>query len=498
MTERAEAVRRIGIRRDPADAPALRAALGDADPAARAMACRALGWQRDPRLAPDLIDALTDPEPDVRDHAVRALGVCLGGRSTPPAAAAALIDALADPDPIVRASAARTCGWLEVDGARPALRARLSDDDSGPVRAEAAHALGRLGDAQSTPALLAALGAPHAGLRHHAARALGLLDADALAHLKPCLADPDAEVRVAALRVVARLADDPGPIAAALRDPNPGVRATAAILAADSSIPDAALAEALAAEPHPEARHHLVRALIRRGERSGAPDPPDPRSPAMPDPADPAAFGPTGDPSHRRSAPAAERNRGPIADVLADRLPPGPVLEIAAGSGTHTAFFAHRFPDHVWLPTDLDPDALASIEGWRAAAAAEGRPLNNVRPAQRLDVCADVWPVESAGAVFCANMIHIAPWAATPGLMSGAARILTPGGRLFLYGPFRFDGRFTAPSNARFDGWLKAQDPRFGVRDLGEVSAVAAERGLARIEVIAMPANNHVIVFERR
>lgn len=491
MTERAEAVRRIGIRRDPADAPALRAALTDADPAARAMACRALGWQRDPRLAPDLISALTDPAPPVRDHAVRALAVCLGGGPTPPAAAAALIEALADPDPIVRASAARTCGWLEVDAACPALRARLSDDASGPVRAEAAHALGRLGDAQSTPALLAALGSPHAGLRHHAARALGLLDAaDALEHLRPCLTDPDAEVRVAALRVIARLADDPGPIAAALRDPNPGVRATAAILAADSSIPDAALAEALAAEPHPEARHHLIRALIRRGEDAELSDA---RSPAMTDPDAPA-----GDPSHRRSAPAAERNRGPIADVLAGRLPPGPILEIAAGSGTHTIYFARRFPEHVWMPTDLDPDALDSIEGWRAAAAAEGRPLSNVRPAQRLDVCAEAWPVESAGAVFCANMIHIAPWPATAGLMTGAARVLAPGGRLFLYGPFRFDGRFTAPSNARFDGWLKAQDPRFGVRDLGEVSAVAAERGLAQTEVIAMPANNHVIVFERR
>lgn len=212
----------------------------------------------------------------------------------------------------------------------------------------------------------------------------------------------------------------------------------------------------------------------------------------MPDP------GPIGEPSHRRSAPAAERNREPIAEVLAERLPPGPVLELAAGSGTHTAYFARRFPEHVWLPTDVDPAALASIDGWRAVAAAEGQPLANVRPAQHLDVCAPVWPVESVGSVLCANMIHIAPWAATLGLMAGAARVLGSGGRLFLYGPYRFDGRFTAPSNARFDGWLKAQDPAWGVRDLVDVTAAAAERGLDRIEVIEMPANNHVIVFERR
>lgn len=209
-------------------------------------------------------------------------------------------------------------------------------------------------------------------------------------------------------------------------------------------------------------------------------------------------FGQPGHASHRRSAPAAERNRQPIADALAGRLPPGLVLEIAAGSGTHTAWLSRRFPDRPWQPTDVDPEALASIEGWRAAAAEEGAPLRSVRPALYLDVCEPAWPVEAAGSILCANLIHIAPWAVTPALMTGAARTLDSGGRLFLYGPFRFDGAFTAPSNARFDQWLKARDGRFGVRDLTRVTAVAAERGLERVEVVDMPANNHLVVFERR
>lgn len=206
---------------------------------------------------------------------------------------------------------------------------------------------------------------------------------------------------------------------------------------------------------------------------------------------------PPGDPRHRRSAPAAERNRQPIADALEGRLPPGLVLEIAAGTGTHSAWLGRRFSDHPWQPTDIDPDALASIDGWRAAAERDGAPLTNVRPAMRLDVCSDDWPATAAAAVFCANMIHIAPWAATEGLMAGAGRVLGPGGRLFLYGPFRFAGRFTAPSNARFDRWLRDRDPAFGVRDLDVVTAVALEHGLSRTEVVEMPANNHLIVFDR-
>jgi len=180
------------------------------------------------------------------------------------------------------------------------------------------------------------------------------------------------------------------------------------------------------------------------------------------------------------------------------------VLEIAAGSGTHTAWFARRFPDRAWWPTDIEPASLASIEGWRATLEAEGGPMARVGPAEQLDVTSPRWPIEDRpadvadlGAVFCANMIHIAPWAATRGLLAGAARVLGPGGRVFLYGPFRFDGVHTAPSNARFDRYLRGQDPRWGVRDLADVTALADTFGLHRQAVIEMPANNHIIEFAR-
>lgn len=193
-------------------------------------------------------------------------------------------------------------------------------------------------------------------------------------------------------------------------------------------------------------------------------------------------------------APAAERNRAPIADALAEMLPPGPVLEIASGTGMHAAWCGARWPERPWWPTDLDADALASIDAWCDA-------LPNVRAAERLDVTAPVWPLEARGerpaAIFCANMIHIAPWAATLGLMAGAGRLLAAGGVLALYGPFRFEGVFHAESNARFDRSLRARDPRWGVRDLDDVTAAAAEHGLHRVEVRALPANNHVVVFAK-
>lgn len=194
-------------------------------------------------------------------------------------------------------------------------------------------------------------------------------------------------------------------------------------------------------------------------------------------------------------AAAAERNRAPIADALAEVLPPGPVLEIAAGTGMHAAWCGARWPERAWWPTDADAGALASIDAWCAE-------LPNVRPAERLDVTAPVWPLEARGerpaAIFCANMIHIAPWAATLGLVAGAGRLLAPGGVLALYGPFCFEGVFHAESNARFDRSLRARDARWGVRDLDDVTAAAAEHGLHRVEVRALPANNHVVVFAKR
>jgi hypothetical protein len=195
----------------------------------------------------------------------------------------------------------------------------------------------------------------------------------------------------------------------------------------------------------------------------------------------------------KRFAPATDRNREPILAVLRDVLPAsGIVLEIASGSGQHAAFFAPRFPSLAWQPTDPDPDALASIEAWRAEAGAP-----NLRSPLQIDVRLDDWGIEPAAAIVCINMIHIAPWAACEGLFRGASRLLPAGAPLYLYGPFRFDGRFTAPSNEAFDASLRDRDPSWGVRDLTDVTALAKERGFDREAVIPMPANNHSVVFRR-
>ncbi len=164
------------------------------------------------------------------------------------------------------------------------------------------------------------------------------------------------------------------------------------------------------------------------------------------------------DPTAKRYAPATERNREPIRRVLADLALPahGRVLEVAAGTGEHAVYFARAFPHLGWLPTDVDPECLASIAAHAAEAA-----LPNLKPPLVLDAAARPWPPLPAApfeAVVAINLIHIAPWAACVGLMAGAAAVTAPGARLVLYGAFRIDGRHTAPSNAAFDASLQAID----------------------------------------
>jgi len=194
-----------------------------------------------------------------------------------------------------------------------------------------------------------------------------------------------------------------------------------------------------------------------------------------------------------RSSPAALRNREPIAAVLAEVLPPsGLVLEIASGTGEHAVCFAGAFPGLTWQPSDRDEEALTSIA---ARVAHEGPP--NLRPPLRLDVTARPWPVAHAAAIVCINMIHIAPWAACEALMAGAGELLPPEAPLYLYGPYKREGKHTAPSNAAFDEGLRARDPAWGVRDEADVRAAAARCGLAFEAMIAMPANNFSLVFRR-
>lgn len=198
--------------------------------------------------------------------------------------------------------------------------------------------------------------------------------------------------------------------------------------------------------------------------------------------------------SARQKSPPTARNREPILNVLRRVLAPDArVLEIASGSGEHAVHIAAAMPGLIWQPSDPDADARASIAAW-----IESEALNNVRMPASIDVCDDVWGVEGDApfdALVAINMIHISPWQATQGLMAGAARLLAPGGVLFTYGPYKRDGHHTAPSNAGFDASLKARDPAWGVRDVGEIETAAAAHGFALCEIVEMPANNLSLVF---
>lgn len=196
----------------------------------------------------------------------------------------------------------------------------------------------------------------------------------------------------------------------------------------------------------------------------------------------------------KRQAPAAQRNRQPILEVLQPRLPAeGLVLEIASGSGEHIVHFAAAAPHLTFQPSDPDEGARASIDDWVQSLG-----LANVRPALAIDVTSPTWPVDRAAAVLCSNMIHIAPWEAAVGLIAGAGRLLRADGLLFLYGPYRREGRHTAPSNEAFDLDLKRRNPAWGVRDLEAVAALAAEHGFDPPAIAEMPANNLSLLFKHR
>ena len=194
----------------------------------------------------------------------------------------------------------------------------------------------------------------------------------------------------------------------------------------------------------------------------------------------------------RRHSPAAERNRGPILALLQRLLgTSGTLLEIASGSGQHAAHCAAGLPGWQWQPSEADAPSLPSIAAWCTG-------LVNVRPPLQLDVMAADWPgaPQAVDAVFCANLLHIAPWAACAGLMAGAARHLRAQGLLMIYGPFIVDGLPTAPSNLAFDADLRLRDPAWGLRRLDDVTVQARQAGLRLRERIEMPANNWCLVFE--
>jgi Protein of unknown function (DUF938) len=204
----------------------------------------------------------------------------------------------------------------------------------------------------------------------------------------------------------------------------------------------------------------------------------------------------------RLDAPAFHRNHQAIRGVLERYLTgkSGDAVEAGSGTGQHIVEFARQFPDVTWWPSDLNENHLTSIEAWRTHSQ-----LSNIRPPRRIDVSDPAWgdamrdsdgPAE-LHAVFCANVIHIAPWRVAEGLIAGAGRYLRKGGMLFLYGPFRRDGRHTADSNEAFDKSLRERDPEWGVRDVEAVAKLADGAGLSLVEITEMPANNLTLVFGR-
>ncbi|WP_016854750.1 DUF938 domain-containing protein [Halomonas smyrnensis] len=194
----------------------------------------------------------------------------------------------------------------------------------------------------------------------------------------------------------------------------------------------------------------------------------------------------------RLYSPAAARNRQPILEVLAEALPgPARVLELASGSGEHACHFAAARPDWDWQPSDPTPEARASIAAWREAVA-----LPNLRAPLALDATAD-WPEGRFEAIVAINLIHISPWAVTEALMARAGERLEAGGMLLLYGPYLRADHPTASSNLAFDADLRERDPRWGIRDLADVSAEAERHALGLERLVEMPANNLCLVFRK-
>lgn len=200
--------------------------------------------------------------------------------------------------------------------------------------------------------------------------------------------------------------------------------------------------------------------------------------------------------AQKHFAPAADRNTAPILDVLRDAVTPtGRALEIASGTGQHVTAFAAAFPEILWQPSDPDSGARVSVDAWVADSG-----LPNLAPALALDVTAERWDgalEPGLDLMVCINMIHISPWAACEGLLRGAGRLLRADGLLYLYGPYKQDGSHTAPSNEAFDESLQARNPQWGVRDLADVTAAAAEQGLSLDRTVEMPANNFSVLLQR-
>ncbi|MGB3737904.1 MAG: DUF938 domain-containing protein [Pontixanthobacter sp.] len=194
-----------------------------------------------------------------------------------------------------------------------------------------------------------------------------------------------------------------------------------------------------------------------------------------------------------RHAPATARNSAVIARVLHRELPPaGTILEVASGTGEHAVYMAREFPHLIWLPSDYDVAAIESIAAWRSTAD-----VSNIAEPVLIDTTDRHWPVQRADAIFCCNMVHISPWAATIGLFVGASKLLQPQAPLIVYGPFIDPDIPTAPSNMAFDVSLKSQNPEWGLRHIPGLDSLATEYGFERHRNYTMPANNNILVYRK-
>ncbi len=198
----------------------------------------------------------------------------------------------------------------------------------------------------------------------------------------------------------------------------------------------------------------------------------------------------------RLSAPSALRNRDLIAAELV-RLAPeqGRALELASGTGEHVVRFAAALPGLTWQPTEPDAARRASIAAWTQEAG-----LPNVRPPLPLDAVRAGWAAEHGPAdlVVLVNLLHLISTPEAETLLTEVALALAPGGIFTLYGPFLRDGEATSEGDAAFHASLRAQDPAIGYKDVIWTCATLVGAGLAHVETVAMPANNLLLVFERR
>ena len=197
----------------------------------------------------------------------------------------------------------------------------------------------------------------------------------------------------------------------------------------------------------------------------------------------------------KQYAPATERNRQPILEVLQKVIPKeGNILEIASGTGEHACFFAPYFSPRQWIPSDPDPLLRVSIEAWQQDCKSD-----NLQIPLDINVTLSDWDEKidnsAIAAIIAINLIHISPWSACQGLMKGVGKILQSGGILYLYGPYKQKGKHTAPSNETFDQSLQFRNPDWGVRNLEDVVELAEKYQLILHQIISMPANNLSLIF---